>query len=844
MSVQEVSRRSGPFEGDGSTKEFSFHFKVFNADNVAVYVSDEDDGDVQLTQGYTVELNDDQDALPGGTVILTDPLPDGLRLSILSCVPYDQPMVLTNQGGFYPRTINDSADRLAIQVQQLLEEMKRTLKVPATSSMTPWGLLLQIFQAAKSAASSAEEAEKYAQICEEIKEYVEVYSWDIPHLVDSIRDVEDYPYDGFFVVGGYGNAGGNGQNISNRYVKAEGSTELRTLGERFADVVNVRDFGAKGDGVTDDTTAIQAALDAAKGKIAFFPPGVYAVSDTLIARTGTKVQGSGNVDIWEQNYSIGTVIKTIGAGTAQRWTDISDDDASIETPLLVAGGNGVFFEDITLLTQGESLWSIGLFFPCVKQCGYSHVNVIGFTNAPIYLDATWSDRNTVLKTLHPEIETSTGMNEFYGENFYAQGVSVGVKVQGTKRDPDNYESDSEWQWGWGGASDIVFMKGRCSGIWVDGAIYNGAQAIQGIRFIYVDTRIGSRDISIYLDRANRVDFIGGYGEATGGQTPQIHFTSRTGYVNFLYCAYSGHVYFDGSDTGYGLVNGPVIGSKVSIITSTGRLYTPGYILNETGFRAVADGAFGLGTNTYNFLRLNAQSIRSNSSSLPLQVGSDTILELSIGAALFETENVRPRDSEASSLGSSTYRWNLIHAKQVGTTSKKVDEGHFDNLYTTSGGISTSDEREKLGVASVSDELLDAWGSVGFKLFQFKEAVSEKGGDSARFHVGVIAQDVQRALLSEGLDATRYGLFCHDEWQDAYEDIEVIDREAVEDEEGRIISPRESHIEHRKVQSSGDRYGIRYEEALCLEAAYQRRRADRLEERLAALEKRMTIVEAQ
>ena len=295
MSVQELLRRAGPFEGDGSTKEFSFHFKVFNAGNVAVYVSDEDDGDVQLTQGYTVELNTDQDALPGGTVTLTDPLPDGQRLSILSCVPYDQPMVLTNQGGFYPRTINDSADRLAIQVQQLLEEMKRTLKVPATSSMTPWGLLLQIFQAAESAATSAEEAEKYAQICEEIKEHVEVYSWDIPHLVDSIRDVENYPYDGFFVVGGYGNPGHNGQNISNRYVKAEGSTELRTLGERFADIVNVKDFGAKGDGVTDDTAAIQAALNCAaeKGCRVFIPAtgAAYVTSQSVIVKRGVSIFG-------------------------------------------------------------------------------------------------------------------------------------------------------------------------------------------------------------------------------------------------------------------------------------------------------------------------------------------------------------------------------------------------------------------------------------------------------------------------------------------------------------------------------------------------------------------------
>lgn len=292
MSVQEVSRRAGPFEGDGSTKEFSFHFKVFNADNVAVYVSDEDDGDVQLTQGYTVELNADQDALPGGTVILTDPLPDGQRLSILSCVPYDQPMVLTNQGGFYPRTINDSADRLAIQVQQLLEEMKRTLKVPATSSMTPWGLLLQIFQAAESAATSAEEAEKYAQICEEIKQYVEVYSWDIPHLVDSIRDVEDFPYDGFFVVGGFGNPGHKGQNISNRYVKAEGSTELRTLGERFADIVNVKDFGAKGDGVTDDTEAFNSAASVGP---AYVPKGTYRLSNPYDLGLKAKFFGPGKI---------------------------------------------------------------------------------------------------------------------------------------------------------------------------------------------------------------------------------------------------------------------------------------------------------------------------------------------------------------------------------------------------------------------------------------------------------------------------------------------------------------------------------------------------------------------
>lgn len=70
---------------------------------------------------------------------------------------------------------------------------------------------------------------------------------------------------------------GQGDNIQ---VIASGvGAVYRTVQDKGRDVVSVKDFGAVGDGVTNDTAAVQAALNASTN--VFFPPGQYLVTSSL-----------------------------------------------------------------------------------------------------------------------------------------------------------------------------------------------------------------------------------------------------------------------------------------------------------------------------------------------------------------------------------------------------------------------------------------------------------------------------------------------------------------------------------------------------------------------------------
>ncbi|QNJ57334.1 tailspike / endo-glycosidase [Pseudomonas phage Dolphis] len=164
------------------------------------------------------------------------------------------------------------------------------------------------------------------------------------------------------------------------------------------------------------------------------------------------------------------------------------------------------------------------------------------------------------------------------------------------------------------------------------------------------------------------------------------------------------------------------------------------------------------------------------------------------------------------------------------------------MYAGTATINTSDERTKQQIRPIDEACLRAWAKVEYVQYKFNDAVEAKG-DGARWHFGLIAQRVKEAFESEGLDAFEYGLLCYDEWEARspeivverlgtgvrpadHENPETLVYELVEESaaaaEGLIWTfvKEETRVVDPGIEA-GNRYGIRYEEALALECAYLR-----------------------
>jgi len=103
--------------------------------------------------------------------------------------------------------------------------------------------------------------------------------------------------------------------------------------------VNVKAFGAKGDGVADDTRAIQAAINHANaGEKIYFPPGIYDVSNFVVKnRSGLSFTGDGRQSMIRQKSGAARM------ATIEASSDIAITNLAFDANGIVSYGGVVFY---------------------------------------------------------------------------------------------------------------------------------------------------------------------------------------------------------------------------------------------------------------------------------------------------------------------------------------------------------------------------------------------------------------------------------------------------------------------------------------------------------------------
>ena len=194
--IEYVKRLAGPFTSEGQSR-LPFGFLIFEKTDVYVATADDPEAQAKMLvygQDYSVEMNADQTATPGGTVVLTTPIVKGNIFVVGSAVAYTQNMQLTNYSRFPPEIINEAMDRVVVQIQQLVERLGRTLSVPPTSDSTPEQLIEKLMAAQDDARQFAEAAQKSAKEAKksELKtaEYAEAATALVPMKAE-IKTVAD-----------------------------------------------------------------------------------------------------------------------------------------------------------------------------------------------------------------------------------------------------------------------------------------------------------------------------------------------------------------------------------------------------------------------------------------------------------------------------------------------------------------------------------------------------------------------------------------------------------------------------------------------------------------------------
>jgi hypothetical protein len=320
--------------GSGTVSTYDFDFKVFEKSDLVVITTDLATGvdtTLLLNTNYTVTLNADQNYNAGGTIALTaGALPATQQLTISSDIPNLQPTDLSNQGGFYPDVINNSLDRATIQIQQLHDSMSRALVGPISDDNS---LVMNL-------PGATDRANQYL-------------AFDVDGAPIAVPGLESDPSLRSEL------AAATGSSLVGFIATGAGAT-ARTMQTKLRDIVNVKDYGAVGDGVANDTAAVAAAIAQAGGKHLHFPAGTYLVDSISFATYKPAVVDGGAATIKARIVTSSPVVyvenpQSVNQSFALTFMCI-DADNKANYGLKIRGGQNMDIAAKIVNAQSHGVW--------------------------------------------------------------------------------------------------------------------------------------------------------------------------------------------------------------------------------------------------------------------------------------------------------------------------------------------------------------------------------------------------------------------------------------------------------------------------------------------------------
>lgn len=469
--------------------------------------------------------------------------------------------------------------------------------------------------------------------------------------------------------------------------------------------IDVKSLGAKGDGVTDDTAALQAAINT--GKDVVFPAGNYLSGPLTQTTNFQRFHAIGQVNIVKN--ANGVLLTSSGIyvelnGLQFVGTGFTGDNINS------TGSNPRFINCSSYGTPGRAIKATG-----------SHVQILGTSGVFATTDATSNGFDIEIGVSG----TATLYHELHG--VYSSQATGGILM-----------TDVGSHTIIGGQFGKLSILSGTSPAGVNGGKTIGSRILGNVvvglsTSVFVGNQFGSVTITFNagtsghsLDASNVL--AGGASVVNNGNANSIIMRATS----------SGSTL----DLSYG----------ESSWTNTVKHFSDGTIETSGDFIVPNNKALKTKDSTGTVQSLATLSSNDdffygayNGANFTALVGGSAGVFIGVdGTSRFQstTSSWRPFADDSYTLGNSGNRYTVVWA--------------------TTGTINTSDAREKTEMRVLSEAEMRAAKNIRIGAFQWLKAIKQKGEDNARIHCGVIAQEVAAALQAEGLDPGRYAFWCADE----------------------------------------------------------------------------------